>query len=141
MAASQLLGLSFAMGAALFTVTVVLGWFSIQYNWSANLLKWLILPAIGYMIALGINSATQYISCKTLKLEQIAITSSTIPIAIYVFLLLTLITFIRKPIEMAVPVTYKAQYGGLLAIAFYMFWAGMFGEGLAGGFSQTCPST
>jgi hypothetical protein len=141
MAASQLLGLSFAMGAALFTITVLLGWFSIQYSWSANFLKWAVLPALGYTVALGINSATQYISCKSLKLEQIAITSSTIPIAIYLFLLLTLISFIRKPIEMAIPMSYKAQYGGLLAVAFYMFWAGMFGEGLAGGFSQNCSSS
>ncbi len=141
MAASQLLGLSFAMGAALLTSTVLLGWISIQYSWSANFLKWAVLPALGYAVALGINAATQYISCKTLKIEQIAITSLSIPIAMYVFLLLTLISFIRKPIEMAVPMSYKAQYGGLLAIAFYMFWAGMFGEGLAGGFSQTCPSS
>jgi hypothetical protein len=40
---------------------------------------------------------------------------------------------------MAVSVSYKAQYGGLLAIAFYMFWAGMFGEAIAGGFIQGCP--
>jgi hypothetical protein len=140
MAASQLLGLSFAMGAALFTITVLLGWFSMQYSWSANLLKWLLLPALGYVVALGINSTIQYISCKTIKPGQIAIISSSIPIAIYAFLLLTLISFIRSPIEMAVPESYKAKYGGLFAIAFYMFWAGMFGEGLAGGFSQTCPT-
>lgn len=140
MAASQILGLSFAMGTALFATTIILGWISMQYNWNANLLKWLILPSIGYGVALGINSATQYITCKQINIEQIAISSTTIPVAIYAFLLLTLISFIRKPIEMAVPVSYQAQYGGLFAIAFYMFWAGMFGEGLGGGFSQACQN-
>lgn len=140
MAASQILGLSFAMGAALFATTIILGWSSIQYNWNANFLKWLILPLIGYGVAIGINSATQYINCKKLNIEQIALSSTIVPIAIYSFLVLTLLSFIRKPIEMAVPASYQSQYGGIFAIAFYMFWAGMFGEGLGGGFSQACSS-
>lgn len=141
MAASQILGLSLAMGMSLFTITILLGYGSNQYNWSPNTSKWIILPILGYGIALALNTLNQYISCKTIQIQQLALTSTFIPIAIYVGLCLTLISVIRKPIEMAVPTSYKAQYGGILAIAFYMFWAGMFGEGLSGGFSQTCPST
>lgn len=140
MAASQILGLSFAMGLSLFAITIMFGWLTLNYNWNANFLKWLVLPSLGYVIALGLNSINQYVTCKTVRPGQIAITSVPIPIAIFIFLLLSLISFIRTPIEMAVPMNYKAQYGGLIAIAFYMFWAGMFGEGLAGGFSQACPS-
>ena len=128
------------MGLSLLAITIILGWFSITYSWNANILKWAILPALGYGIAIGLNSLNQYLTCKTIRPGQIAITSVTVPIAIFGFLLLTLIPFIRTPIEMAVPTEYMARYGGLIALAFYMFWAGMFGEGIAGGFSQSCPS-
>ena len=140
MASSQILGLSFAMGLSLLAITMIFGWLSNTYNWSSNFLKWVLLPAFGYSIAIGLNSLNQYMTCKTLRPGQIAITSVTIPIAIFGFLLLTLLPFIRMPIEMAVPTEYMARYGGVVAVAFYMFWAGMFGEGIAGGFSQACPS-
>ncbi len=140
MASSQILGLSFAMGIGLLAITLLLGWVSFTYSWSENILKWAVLPALGYGIAVGLNTLNQYLTCKTIHPSQIAITSVTVPIAIFGFLLLTLIPFIRTPIEMAVPTQYVARYGGVVAVAFYMFWAGMFGEGIAGGFSQSCPS-
>ncbi len=140
MSSSQILGLSFAMGMSLLAITLLLGWLSNTYSFSENILKWVILPVLGYGIALGLNSLNQYLTCKTIRPGQIAIISVTVPIAIFGFLLLTLLPFIRMPIEMAVPTKYVAQYGGLIALAFYMFWAGMFGEGIAGGFSQSCPS-
>jgi hypothetical protein len=140
MSSSQILGLSFAMGMSLLAITLLLGWLSNTYSFSENILKWVILPVLGYGIALGLNSLNQYLTCKTILPGQIAIISVTVPIAIFGFLLLTLLPFIRMPIEMAVPTKYVAQYGGVIAVAFYMFWAGMFGEGIAGGFSQSCPS-
>ncbi len=140
MSSSQILGLSFAMGMSLLAITLLLGWLSNTYSFSENILKWVILPVLGYGIALGLNSLNQYLTCKTIRPGQIAIISVTVPIAIFGFLLLTLLPFIRMPIEMAVPTKYVAQYGGVIAVAFYMFWAGMFGEGIAGGFSQSCPS-
>ncbi len=128
------------MGMSLLAITLLLGWLSNTYSFSENILKWVILPVLGYGIALGLNSLNQYLTCKTILPGQIAIISVTVPIAIFGFLLLTLLPFIRMPIEMAVPTKYVAQYGGVIAVAFYMFWAGMFGEGIAGGFSQSCPS-
>jgi hypothetical protein len=140
MASSQILGLSFAMGISLLAGSMIFGWLSNTYAFNANLLKWAVLPVYGYGVALGLNSFNQYITCKTVRPGQIAITSVTVPIAIFIFLLLTLLPLIRMPIEMAVPTQYVASYGGVVAVAFYMFWAGMFGEGIAAGFSQSCPS-
>ena len=66
--------------------------------------------------------------------------SLSVPITILLFLLLCLLPFIRSPIEEAVPYKLRDKYAVLFAIAFYMFWAGMFGESLASGFAMSCPS-
>lgn len=138
MATSTTLAVSLAVGLALFGLTVMLGWISSTYGFSANLLKWLVLPILGYGIPLGINAIIQATSCKTVEMTKLASGALSIPIAIILVLLLTLIGFVRAPIESAVPVQYKLKYAGLFAIAFYVFWAGMFGEALAGGLAQAC---
>ena len=64
--------------------------------------------------------------------------SLSIPIAILFFLILSLSSFIRSPVEIAVPSYFRAKYAGIFAVGFYMFWAGMFGESLASGLAQSC---
>ena len=138
MATSTTLAVSLAVGLALFGITVMLGWISSTYGVSANLLKWLFLPILSYVLTLGINAVIQATSCKTVDITKLASGALTIPVAVFLALLLTLIGFVRAPIESAVPVQYKLKYAGLFAIAFYVFWAGMFGEALAGGLAQAC---
>jgi|LauGreDrversion4_2_1035121.scaffolds.fasta_scaffold889796_1 hypothetical protein len=139
MATAQILGYSFAMGMSLFTLTVLLGWATSSYNWNANFIKLLILPIIGYGFALGLNSIVQYSSCGTIQLGKIASISSINLVAIGAAILLTLFSAVRSPIVSAIPYAYQASYGGILALSFYMFWAGMFGEAISGGMSQLCP--
>ncbi len=141
MATAQILGYSFAMGMSLFTLTVLLGWAANSYQWNANILKWLVLPVLGYGFALSINSIAQYASCGSVRFGAIASTSLLNLLAIGGAILITLIPFVRSPIISAIPYAYQATYGGIFALSFYMFWAGMFGEAIAGGMSQLCPKT
>jgi len=138
MSTTQTFGVSFAMGLALFGVTMLLAWVSMTYGWGANGLKWLLLPTLGYGIALGLNSLLQYTTCSSVKAGQIALASVPILIAVYIGLLVTLVPFIRSPIETILGGSTRAVYGGAFAVAFYMFWAGMFGEAIASGMAQSC---
>jgi len=133
------MGLSMAMGIVLFTITILFGHLHMTYNIHADFLKWLVLPTLGYGIAIGLNSFIQSVSCGSVKIQQIAMGSVSVPIAILLFLFITLSSFIRSPVESAVPLYLRAKYAGIFAIGFYMFWAGMFGESLASGFAQSCP--
>ena len=133
------LGLSMAMGLVLFTLTLLFGHLHSAYGIHADFLKWLVLPTLGYCIAVGLNSFIQSVSCGFVKIQQIAMGSISIPIAILFFLVISLSSFIRSPIESAVSPSLRAKYGGIFALGFYMFWAGMFGESIASGFSQSCP--
>ena len=90
------------------------------------------------MFALGLNAILQYTTCSTLKFGQISIASIPILITIGIALGLTLIGFVRNPIESIFNQPTRALYGGAFAIAFYMFWAGMFGEAIASGMAQSC---
>jgi len=134
----QTFGVSFAMGAILFGLSILLGWLSINYNLNANMLKWLLLPALGYSVAFGLNCLLQYVSCGKVIPESVAKGSLYVLASMFIFLLITLLGVVRAPIAIAVPLTLRAKYGGLLALSYYMFWAGMFGEAIASGFAQGC---
>lgn len=138
MATSTTLGVSLAIGLAMFGLVTILGWLSNTYGWNANLLKWFVLPILGYGITLAINSLLQVLSCGTVNMAKLATGGLVVPGAILAGLVLTLAGIVRSPIQNAVPLAYRLQYGGLVALAYYMFWAGMFGEAFAGGFAQAC---
>lgn len=133
------IGMGFALGTALFATTMFLGWISTKYYWNANILKWLVLPTIGFGISLGLNSALQFATCGSVNPIQIAQGSLSILGAIFLFLFLTLASFVRSPIEAVVSPKYYNQWAGIVALSYYMFWAGMLGETFAGGFAQICP--
>jgi hypothetical protein len=140
MGTAQNLGLSLAMGMTLFSITILLGWVNTTYGINGNFLKWVVLPVLGYGIAFGINGAVHSSSCKTFNAAQVALGNLSILGAILITLLVTLSSFIRSFIEVAVPPVYRTKYGGAIALGFYLFWAGMFGESIAGGFAQSCAS-
>jgi len=140
MSTTQTLGVSFAMGFCLFGITILFGWASIVYRLNSSIFKWIVLPILGYCIAIGLNSIVQYASCGTVHVLNIVQGSLPVLYCIVGFLLLTLLGFVRAPIVSAVPSIYQVRYGGLFALGFYMFWAGMFGEAFAGGFAQGCAA-
>jgi hypothetical protein len=133
------LGMSIAVGMALFATTMFLGWMSNRYGWNPNILKWLVLPTIGFGITLGLNSGFQSVLCGSVDIAQIAKGSLAVLGAILLFLLLTLVSFIRAPIEGIVSAKFYNQWAGVVALSYYMFWAGMLGETVAGGLAQACP--
>jgi hypothetical protein len=122
-------------------LTLFLSWLSINYSINENLLKWCLLPTLGYGFAIGFNSFLQYVSCGSVNPTQIALGSIPVIVSILLFLLLSLSGIVRAPIQSAVPLVLRLKYGGIVAITYYMFWAGMFGEAIAGGFSQSCGTT
>jgi hypothetical protein len=129
------------MGMSMAGLTLFLSWLSMNYSMNENILKWGLLPIFGYGFAFGLNSFTQYVSCGNVNPSQIALGSIPVPVSIFLFLLLSLSGIVRAPIQSAVPLTLRLKYGGIVAITYYMFWAGMFGEAIAGGFSQSCGTT
>jgi len=139
MSTTTTLWISVAVGVALFTITLLMGYLHTTYKLNGDFLKWLVLPTLGYLITLGLNSFIQSVSCGKVKIQQIAMGSLSVPIAILLFLILTLSSWVRSPVTAAVPFNLRAEYAGLLAVGFYMFWAGMFGESVASGFAQSCP--
>ena len=134
MGSTTTLVMSLAIGVALIGVTLFMGYLILTYNINANLLKWVLLPTVGYGITLGFNAFIQNVTCGSVNIKQIAMGSLTVPIAILFGLLLCLSPFIRSPVEAA----FRGTNAMLYAIAFYMFWAGMFGMSVASGFSQSC---
>jgi hypothetical protein len=138
MGAEITLSSSLAIGIALISIVFLMGWLKDQYALNINFLKWLALPLIAYGFSLGINSTINYITCKKLNISQVSYSSLFVPFSVLLFLLLSNIGFLQSPILAAVPQYYHAKYGYIFILAFYMFWAAMFGEALASGFAQGC---
>jgi hypothetical protein len=119
-------------------ITLLINWLSINYSLNETIMKWVLLPTLGYAIAIGLNAFIQYISCGTINSSQIALGSLSVLFSILFFLLLSSLGFIRAPIQSAVPLSLQVKYGYAIALGYYMFWAGMFGEAIAGGVAQSC---
>jgi hypothetical protein len=132
--------MSVCIGISLFTLTFLLAYLHLNYNFSLGLLKWILLPTLGYCITLGFNSFVQSVSCGSININQIALGSLPVLGFITIFLLLSLMSFVKSPVISAVPPNLRFNYGEIFAIAFYMFWAGMFGESISSGFAQSCSS-
>lgn len=139
MATGQLFGLSIAVGLSLVAATFMFSYLTKTLGFGGTPLQWIGLPLFGYLIAFGLNAGIQQLTCGSIRPGQIALVSGCIPLAIVSFLVLMLSSFVRSPIVDAVPLAYRLSYGTVFALAFYMFWAGMFGEAIAGGFVQSCP--
>lgn len=140
MSTTNTLWMSVCIGISLFTLTFLLAYLHLNYNFSLGLLKWILLPTLGYCITLGFNSFVQSVSCGSININQIALGSLPVLGFITIFLLLSLMSFVKSPVISAVPPNLRFNYGEIFAIAFYMFWAGMFGESISSGFAQSCSS-
>lgn len=140
MSGLQTLGMSAALGAILAAITIFLGWWSLKTSLPINILFWLGLPILGYGISMGINSIYQLSNCGKVNAIQLATGNLFIPLAILGFLGLTIFSLVRSPIESALTPQIRFTYGKTISIAFYMFWAGMFGEAIASGFALSCGS-
>lgn len=138
MGAEITLSASISIAIALVTTVFLMGWLKDQYALNINFLKWLILPLLSLGFAIGVNSTINYILCKKVNISQISFSSIFVLLSVLFFIGISGIGFLQTPILSAVPQYLQQRYGYLLVLAFYMFWAGMFGEAIASGFAQGC---
>jgi hypothetical protein len=132
------IGFSLATSVWLSTLYFFLGWLCLKYNWNIHIIQWAIFPVIAYGISLGMNSIAQVITCQKVSLPKLALTSLFVPGFILVAFLLTLVSFIRSPIEVVISPSSRPLYGSIFAISFYVFWATMFGEAISIGTATDC---
>lgn len=115
-------------------------WLSTTFGYSASLLKWLVFPITSYFIALLFHVLLQLMTCKTVEIVPALLGSIFLPGFVYIGLFLSSFGFVRSPIEIAVPLKYRLEYGPIIATVFYVFWTVMFGEALGAGYSLACAS-
>jgi hypothetical protein len=137
MATTQTFALSLGMGIMMIVLVILCNLIVNQTKVSGTLLQWIALPALAYCIALGLNAIVQLVSCGSIRIKQLAVGAVSVPAAVLGFLVLSLIPFVRAPISQILPQKYS-EMSDYVALLFYMFWAGMFGEAMAGGLAQSC---
>lgn len=139
MPTAQTTGLSIAIGGVLVGLTFLFAWITRYIGAPGWAMQWIALPIFGYLIAFGINTATHIANCKKKQnIQLLAFNTLSVPIAILLFNILTNFNVILLPIQNTLPSSVKMEYGKIIPFAFYMFWAGMFGEAYAAGFINGC---
>jgi hypothetical protein len=99
-----------------------------------------LLPSLTYLFTLGINSLVQFLSCNTVNIKQVAL-SSFVPVG-FLFLFGGLAYFLPtflSPIQSAITWMGDSITQYAIAIGFYLFWAGAYGESIAVGMVTSCP--
>lgn len=99
------------------------------------------IPLISYLWGLGLNALSQYITCKTVSGQQIAIASSLGPAFVLLFsTIVYFASFLRSPVESILPLSADGDMKYALGFSFYLFWAGMYAQTISSGMVQSCPS-
>lgn len=100
----------------------------------------LVIPFLSYISGLGLNSLSQYIYCNKVSFPQVALVSSFAPAFVLLFTLLAwLLPFLRSPVESILPLTADGDMKYAMGFAFYLLWAGIYGQNIAAGMLQSCP--
>lgn len=98
-----------------------------------------IIPILSYLSGLGLNALSQYIYCNKVSLPQIALVSSFAPGFVILFSLFAwFLPFLRSPVESILPLTADGDMRYALGFAFYLLWAGIYGQNIASGMLQAC---
>jgi hypothetical protein len=100
----------------------------------------LAVPFLSYVSGLGLNSLSQYIYCNKVSFPQVALVSTFAPAFVVLFTFLVwLLPFLRSPVESILPLTADADMKYAMGFAFYLLWAGIYGQNIASGMLQSCP--
>lgn len=100
-----------------------------------------IIPILSYASGLGLNALSQYIYCNKVSLPQVAIVSTFAPAFVVAFsLIVWFLPFLRSPVESILPLTADGDMRYALGFAFYLLWAGIYGQNVASGMLQVCPA-
>jgi hypothetical protein len=99
-----------------------------------------LIPLISYTWGLGLNALSQYITCKTVSGQQIAIASTIGPAFVLLFSVIAYFgSFLRAPVESVLPLSADADMKYALGFSFYLLWAGMYAQTISSGMVQSCP--
>jgi hypothetical protein len=139
MASSSALGYSFTEGMILAVITLFIGWQTVSHNLSFTALIWIILPFLSYAITFASLAAINHIKCGTINFTLVGTSSIFTLGAVIFFLILSYFSFFQNFIIPVVPVNLQPAYGAIIATAFFMFWAGLYGNAFGYGFVQACP--
>jgi hypothetical protein len=100
----------------------------------------LAVPFLSYISGLGLNSLSQYIYCNKVSFPQVALVSTFAPAFVVLFTFLVwLLPFLRSPVESILPLTADTDMKYAMGFAFYLLWAGIYGQNIASGMLQSCP--
>ena len=142
MGTGEIIAFSFAEGLLLFLATSLVGLFASQASQHTDVFVWMFLPVFGYVSTFGLLSGLNYSNCKSVNVPLVARASLFTVAAVIVFLLLSKLSFFQGFIIPALPYTLQESVGPTVAVAFYMFWAGMYGGAIGSGFASSCgPAT
>lgn len=98
----------------------------------------LFVPLIAYVLAVILNLLTQKTVCKKANASQ-AFTLSAISavLAFFVYLAAAYVPILGSPIRSLLPNSDPTTQRKII-MGFYLFWAGVYGQIIAGGFMQSC---
>lgn len=113
---------------------------------SYGLFLFVVFPALAFLISLGMNWFLQYLYCGSVNISKIATASVITPVTTLSLTALTFfVPFLKSPIVQLFPESpqesleeatfVKDMYGQ----AFYLFWAGVYGQTIGSGMISACP--
>lgn len=101
----------------------------------------LVIPIVSYLSGFGLNALSQYIYCNKVTVPQVALVSTFAPAFVVLFSLLAyLMPFLRSPVESILPGTADGDMRYAMGFAFYLLWAGIYGQNIAAGMLQGCSA-
>lgn len=98
-----------------------------------------VVPALSYISGLGLNALSQYIYCNKVNFGQVAVVSTFAPAFVIGFsVLVWFLPFLRSPVESILPLAADNDMKYAMGFAFYLLWAGIYGQNIAAGLLQSC---
>ncbi len=103
------------------------------------LIKWGLLPLIGYFVSMGFNAIIQNLQCDKITMKQLLLVSGITPVSIYIGLIITsFMPFLLYPVR-AAAIQLKDDVINNIAITFITFWGALYSQIIAATFVATCP--
>jgi len=141
MALIEVVGYSFAQGLLFAIITLLIGWYVVSHNlMSFTRYIWIILPIMSLFLSFIFLIAVNYAQCGSVNFPLITSSSMFTVVSILFFLIVSYFSFFQNFIIPVLPLSLQGSYGIIIATAFFIFWAGMYGGAFGYGFAQSCPS-
>lgn len=141
-ASSQAIVLAFSLACALFIALIPLITVFYKATMSATvrgLLLFVALPIVSWGLTAMFNVFIQLIQCGTVNAGQVLLNGlPTIGLVSIFGLAAYFISFLRSPVEAIMPISMPEEVRKGVAVAFFIFWGGLYGQAVGGSFSQSC---